>query len=82
MEVQSPDMVGGYFSKFGGPWTPIDLINAFNQTYFASHVFWTHLFGNEASYGVPIPDVAKWSNLAATCAAHPLTHTDYPANYP
>lgn len=82
MDVQSAELLGPYFSKYGGPWTPLDIINAFNQTYYASHAFWTHFFGNEGSYGVPVPDAAKWVNLAATCAAHPLTHTDYPGNYP
>lgn len=82
MEVQTADVMGNYFSKYGGPWTPLDLINAFNQTYYASHVFWTHFFGTEIEYGVPVPAVAKWSNLAATCAANPLTHTSYPTNYP
>lgn len=82
MDVQSAEMVGPYFSQFGGPWTPLDIIHAFNQTYHASHAFWTHFFGTEASYGAPIPDVAKWPNLAATCAANPLTHTAYPGNYP
>jgi hypothetical protein len=82
MEVQTPDLVGSYFSQYGGPWTAIDLIQAFNQTYHASHVFWTHMFGTEASLGAPVPAASKWSNLAATCAANPLTHTEYPGNYP
>jgi hypothetical protein len=82
MDVQSAELLGPYFSQYGGPWTPLDIINAFNQTYYASHAFWTHFFGTETGYGSPIPTAAKWSNLAATCAAHPLTHTDYPANYP
>lgn len=82
MDVQSAELLGNYFSKYGGPWTPLDIINAFNQTYYASHAFWTHFFGNEATYGVPVPDAAKWPNLAAICAAHPLTHTQYPGNYP
>jgi hypothetical protein len=80
--IETPDMVGGYFGSHGGPWTPLDLINALNQTYQASHAFWTHLFGTEASLGAPVPAAAKWTNLAATCAANPLTHTAYPANYP
>jgi hypothetical protein len=82
MEVQSPDMIGPYFTSSGGPWTPTDFIQAMNQTYFASHVFWTHLFGTEVFNGIAVPAVDKWSNLAATCAANPLTHTAYPANYP
>ncbi len=82
LEVQSPDMVGGYFGSYGGPWTPADLINAFNQTYYASHVFWTYLVGTEVVFGGTVPAAAKWPNVAATCAANPLTHTAYPANYP
>lgn len=82
MDVQAPDMVGPYFKGYGGPWTPLDIINAMNQTYYASHAFWTHFFGTEKSYGAPIPDAAKWPNLATTCAANPLIHTDYPSNYP
>lgn len=82
VEVQSPDLVGNYFRSYGGPWTPLDLINAFNQTYKASHVFWTHLVGTETVYGGTVPDAAKWPNLAAVCAANPLTNLQYPANYP
>jgi len=82
MDVQSPDMVGNYFGRNGGPWTPLDILHAMNQTYYASHTFWTHFFGYETGYGVPIPDAVKWSNLAAMCAANPLTHTGYPSNYP
>ena len=82
MDVQAPDMVGNYFKGYGGPWAPLDIINAMNQTYYASHAFWTHFVGTEGSYGAPIPDAAKWPNLAATCTANPLIHTDYPGNYP
>jgi hypothetical protein len=81
LAVEGTELDGGYFGSYGGPWTPADFINAFNQTYWASHVFWTHFFGNEAT-AVPIPAAAKWSNLAATISAHPLTHTEYPENYP
>ena len=80
--VEGPDIMGPYFGKYGGPWTPLDIINAANQTYFASHVFWTHLVGTESFRGVACPPAAKWSNLAVTLAANPLIHTDYPANYP
>jgi hypothetical protein len=76
MDVQSPDMSTNYFNKYGGPWTPVDIINAFNKTYYASHAFWTHLTGSS------IPAAAQWSAVAAACAANPLTHTAYPANYP
>jgi hypothetical protein len=75
-------MAGTYFRRYGGPWTPADLIAAFNQTYHATHVFWTHFMGTEVINGLKVPDAAKWPNLAATCAANPLTNTSYPANYP
>ncbi|MGA2399060.1 MAG: hypothetical protein ABSG30_13480 [Steroidobacteraceae bacterium] len=80
--VEGPDIFGSYFGTKGGPWTPLDILNAANQTYFASHVFWTHLFGTEYFRGSPVPLAAKWPNLAATLSANPLTHTAYPANYP
>jgi hypothetical protein len=82
VEVQSPDLAGNYFTKYGGPWTPQDLIAGFNQMYMASHVFWTHLVGSEIVNGGTVPAAAKWSNLASTCAANPLTHTGYPSSYP
>jgi hypothetical protein len=81
MDIQSPDIIGGYFSNQGGPFAPLDLINALNQTYQASHAFWTHIFGTE-NFGAPIPPAVVWSNLAPTLSKNPLTHTGYPANYP
>ena len=76
MDVQGPDLYTTYFRSHGGPWTTPDLIDALNQTYHASHAFWTRLTGSQ------VPDAAQWSNVAAACAAHPLTRTGYPANYP
>lgn len=76
MDVEQPDVNGNYFAGYGGPYTPLDIINAMNQTYYASHAFWTRLTGSGVSAAV------QWPALAATCAAHPLTHTAYPANYP
>ncbi len=76
MDVQGPDLYTTYFRAKGGPYTPQDIINALNQTYHASHAFWTRLTGSQ------VPDAAQWSNVAAACAAHPLTRTAYPANYP
>ncbi len=76
MDVQGPDLYTNYFNKYGGPWTAVDIINAFNQTYYASHAFWTHLTGSS------VPASAQWSTVAAACAANPLVHTNYPANYP
>jgi hypothetical protein len=80
--VEGPDIFGYYFGTHGGPWAPIDLINAANQTYFASHMFWTHLYGSETYRGGGVPPAAKWSNMVVTLSANPLTHTAYPANYP
>ena len=82
VEVQSPDIAGPYFSGYGGPWTPQDLVTAFNQTYNASHVFWTYLVGTEIVFGGTVPAAAKWPNVVAVCNANPLTHKAYPANYP
>lgn len=76
MDVQSGDMYTGYFGKYGGPFTPVDIITALNNTYQASHAFWTRL------YGTQVPAAAQWPAVAAACAAHPLTRTAYPANYP
>jgi len=76
MDVQGPDLYTNYFNKYGGPWTAGDIINAFNQTYYVSHAFWTHLTGSS------VPTQAQWSTVAASCAANPLVHTAYPANYP
>lgn len=82
IDVQEPDMVGNYFSKYGGPWAPLDILNGANQTYQASHVFWTYLVGTESVFGGTVPEAAKWANLAAVLAKNPLTNTAYPANYP
>jgi hypothetical protein len=76
MDVESGDMSTTYFNKFGGPWTPLDIVNALNQTYMASHAFWTRMLGPT------VPAAAQWPNLAATISANPLTRTAYPANYP
>lgn len=75
MDVEEPDMDGSFFNQYGGPWTPIDIINALNQTYHASHAFWTRLGGNAAA-------AVHWPAVAAACAANPLIRTGYPANYP
>jgi hypothetical protein len=82
MEVQSPDMLGTYFNSVGGPWLPADFIAAFNQTYKASHVFWTHLVGTEQFSSGPVPSALKWSNLVQVLNSNPLTNTGYPGNYP
>ena len=75
MDVEEPDIDSGYYSSYGGPYAPLDVIHALNQTYYASHAFWTRLTGSQ------YPAAAQWPALAATCAANPLTHTAYPANY-
>ena len=76
MDVQSGDMYTNYFKKYGGPYSPSDLMDALNNNYQASHVFWTRLYGSQ------VPAAAQWPALAAYCASHPLTHTAYPDNYP
>ena len=76
MDVQSGDMYTTYFGKYGGPFTPLDIIDALNTTYQASHAFWTRLNGSQ------VPAAAQWPAVAAACAAHPLLRTAYPANYP
>jgi hypothetical protein len=80
MDVESAELSGSYFAKYGGPFTPVDIVTALNQTYKASHAFWTHFFGTETAYGT-MPNDVKWTNLAAILSAHPLTNTGYPDNY-
>jgi hypothetical protein len=74
-DVESGDVTTQYFQKYGGPFAPLDILTALNQTYKASHAFWTRMVGNT-------PSAAQWSNVAAMCAAHPLERVAYPANYP
>jgi hypothetical protein len=76
MEVESGDMSTNYFKKLGGPFTPIDIIDALNHTYHASHAFWTRMVGDNT------PVAAQWGSVAASLATHPLIRTEYPANYP
>jgi hypothetical protein len=74
-DVESGDMTTKYFGKYGGPFTPQDILTALNQTYKASHAFWTRMVGST-------PADAQWSNVAAIISATPLTRTAYPENYP
>jgi hypothetical protein len=74
-DVESGDMTTTYFHKWGGPWSPEDLVTALNVTYKATHAFWTRMVGKT-------PAAAQWVNVAAVCAANPLLRTAYPANYP
>jgi hypothetical protein len=76
MDIESGDIDGDSFGYVGGPFTPVDIINALNKTYHASHAFWTRMTGSQTR------TEAQWPNVAAACAAHPLTRTAYPANYP
>jgi hypothetical protein len=76
MDVESGDMSTTYFNKFGGPWTPLDIINGLNQTYQASHAFWTRMLGAN------VPVAARWPQVAAVISANPLTRTAYPKGYP
>lgn len=82
VDVETPDLVGNYFAQYGGPYSPEDIVKALNQTYHASHAFWTHLVGTESLFGGKVPPGAKWSNLAETLTANPLTNTSYPPSYP
>jgi hypothetical protein len=82
MDVESDELVSTRLSNYGGPWTPLDIVNGLNQTYWASHAFWTRFPVGSTYGGVPIPSAAIWPNMAATLAKNPLIHTDYPQNYP
>ncbi|HEY6483220.1 MAG TPA: hypothetical protein VIY54_06815 [Steroidobacteraceae bacterium] len=86
MDVEADDLAGAYFGRWGGPFSALDVINALNQTYQASHAFWTRLIGTEPVRGGGTVNSeapgARWSNLGPVINAHPLLHTDYPPNYP
>jgi hypothetical protein len=75
MDVESGD-INDSFQGLGGPWAAPDIIQAMNQTYHASHVFWTRLVGSG------VRPQAQWPTVAAACAATPIARTAYPANYP
>lgn len=87
LDVEGMDIAGPYFTAWGARngYEPLDIIDALNNTYQASHAFWTHFFGSEAEPGGTVKSEspwAVWSNLAPVINSNPLTHTDYPANYP
>lgn len=82
VDIEADDIAGPYYGSSGGPFTPADICAALNSRYKASHAFWDHFMGTEKVRGVPIPDAAKWPNLAAALAKCPLTNTSYPPNYP
>jgi hypothetical protein len=73
LDVEGPDL--GAYGASG--YAPLDICNALNQSYKASHAFWTYLESNSQA-----PAAALWPALAATAAANPLTNTTYPKNYP
>ncbi len=75
-DVESGDMSTNYFHKYGGPFTPLDILHSLNQTFQATHAFWTRMVSGN------IPDEARWSNLVQMLQSNPLTNTTYPANYP
>jgi hypothetical protein len=75
MDVESGD-INDSFQNVGGPFTAPDIIQAINQTYHASHAFWTRLVGSG------VRPQAQWPTVAAACAATPIARTAYPANYP
>ncbi len=82
MDVESDELASTRVAPYGGPWTPLDIVNALNQTYWASHAFWTRFPPGTTLNGLPVPPAAIWSSMAATLSKNPLIHTDYPANYP
>jgi hypothetical protein len=73
LDVEGPDLSAYGFKGY----LPLDICNALNQSYKASHAFWTYLSSNS---GAPVESL--WPALAATCAANPLVNTAYPSNYP
>jgi hypothetical protein len=82
MDVEPFDMVGNYYQKSGGPFSPQDILEALNKTYQASHAFWTYFAGTETFRGGSVPTAAKWSNLGPFLDANPLKRTAYPSSYP
>jgi hypothetical protein len=89
MDIEGPDIAGTYFAGQGAAegFQPLDIIAALNQSYQASHAFWTHYFGSEGVFPgsgtvTQVSPWAVWSSLAPVINAHPLTSTAYPASYP
>jgi hypothetical protein len=88
LDIEAPDIAGSYYSDYGAPqgYHPADVISALNQSYGASHAFWTHLFGSEDAMGggtvSSVAPWAVWTNLAPAINSQPLTNTSYPNNYP
>jgi hypothetical protein len=88
LDVEAMDIAGNYYSNWGAPegYHAADVVTALNDTYQASHAFWTHFFGNESVAGGGTVNSASpwsaWSQLAPVVNAAPLTHTGYPPNYP
>jgi hypothetical protein len=82
VDVEPNDIAGPYYKSSGGPFTPADICKALNTRYMASHAFWDRFMGSETVMGQPIPEAAKWPNLAAALEKCPLTNTSYPPNYP
>lgn len=89
MDVEAPDIAGTFYTSVGAPegFQPLDIINALNQTYGASHAFWTHFVGNEPVWPgsgtvSQVAPWAEWSNLGPIINSHPLVNTSYPTSYP
>jgi hypothetical protein len=82
VDIEADDIAGTYYKGSGGPFSPADICVALNTRYKASHAFWDRFMGSEKVKGLPIPEAAKWPNLAATLEKCPLTNTSYPPNYP
>jgi hypothetical protein len=80
VDIEGPDL--GVYQNMGGTngaggYLPQDICHALNQSYKASHAFWTWLTSSEIS----VPS-QTWPELSATVSACPLVHTGYPAAYP
>lgn len=88
LDVEAMDISGTYYANWGAPegFKPLDIISALNNTYQASHAFWTHFFGSENPPGggtvKSVSPWSVWSNLAPVINSNPLTNTSYPPNYP
>jgi hypothetical protein len=81
-DVEGPDFgatYNGTVNISGGPFTPQDLLNALNQTYKATHDFWTRII---PAQNTGAPDASMWSNLLPFLVSNPLLNTAYPLGYP
>ncbi len=80
-DVEGPDIGATYNGTVnipGGTWTPQDVLNALNQTYRATHAFWTRIVPSE---NTGAPAATMWSNLLPFLESNPLLNTAYPKSY-